>query len=78
MGPSEQENEDFLFVKAPLERKRKEKKYPLKYCLLPRGKDTFLDWTPKDVGLNKDVRTNSVLFWDHLFAKNPKLLKPVK
>lgn len=65
-----------------LEKKRKEKKrkkkYPLKYCLLPRGKDIFLDWTPKDVGLSEDVRTNSVFLWDYLFAKNQKSLKSVK
>lgn len=56
----------------------KKKNCPLKYCLLPRGKDIFLDWTPKDVSLNKDVRTNSVFLWDYLFAKNQKSLKSVK
>lgn len=59
-----------------LEKKRK-KKDPLKYCLLPRGKDIFLDWIPEDVGLNKDVRTNSALLWDYLFAKNQESLRSV-
>lgn len=55
-----------VYLKRKKKGKEKKKKYPLKYCLLPRGKDIFLDWTPKDVGLSEDVRTNSVFLWDCL------------